>query len=333
MVSQPAQRAGDFWGVMAFFEPHPLPVSLANLRLAAARVRAQGLPLAVVELAFDAAPFRVADEDADLVIRKRSSTRLWHKERLLNLAIAALPASCRYVAWLDADVVFERDAWVEEARRVLEDEIVVQPFATAYWLGDGEHQVTGPRPQGLGEGLEMAGFAATMAGAEDRRGTLSDFTRHGHCGFAWAARRDFLARHGLYDRAIIGAGDAVAAHAFAADADYLRGRNFMLRNFTPAERHAIGAWGTPLAAETGGRMGWVAGRVLHLYHGPFRARQYQARHDILREGHFDPAADIALDESGCWRWATDKPALHASVAAYFAARAGAAPAAPAGATA
>lgn len=333
MVSQPAPRAGDFWGVMAFFEPHPLPVSLANLRLAAARARAQGLPLAIVELAFDDAPYRLEDGDADLVIRRRSPARLWHKERLLNLAVAALPASCRYVAWLDADVVFERDGWVEDARRALDHDIVVQPFSSAYWLREGETAVDGPRPRGLGEGLEMPGFAATMAGTEDRRATLADFLRHGHCGFAWAARREVLSRHGLYDRTIIGGGDAVAAHAFAADTDYLRGRHFMLRSFTTAERRAIAAWGTPVAEETRGRMGWVPGRVLHLYHGPFRARQYEARHDILRQGDFDPAADLALDDTGCWRWATGKPALHAAVAAYFSARADATTAQAAGAPA
>ena len=31
-------------------------------------------------------------------------------------------------------------------------------------------------------------------------------------------------------------------------------------------------------------------------------------------------ADIAIAETGCWRWATDKPDLHRYVRDYFAAR-------------
>ena len=32
---------------------------------------------------------------------------------------------------------------------------------------------------------------------------------------------------------------------------------------------------------------------------------------------FDPQADIALAESGCWRWSSDKPELHRAVAEFF----------------
>jgi hypothetical protein len=35
---------------------------------------------------------------------------------------------------------------------------------------------------------------------------------------------------------------------------------------------------------------------------------------------FDPAADIAVDSSGCWRWNSDKPAMHEFVRGYFATR-------------
>ncbi|MGE3277001.1 MAG: hypothetical protein AB7O67_17960 [Vicinamibacterales bacterium] len=314
----------EFWGLTAFFDTAGSSLVLANLQRFSTRVRAQGLRLAIVELAFGDAPFRVPATWGDLVLRHRARDVMWQKERLLNAGVAALPAACRYVAWLDGDLLFENDQWVGETRARLDDYPVVQPFECAAWLDEGAETARPGLPRGMGEGHTLPGFACTLAGCDDRAVALADFDRHGHTGFAWAARRDLLATHGLYDRAILGGGDFIAAHAFAADADYLRGRHWIARDLTPAERQAIAAWGRPVAAATGGRIGWTPGRVLHQYHGPASGRRYVERMQILRAANFDPIHDIAVDAGGCWAWATDKPALHAAVAGYFADRAAAA---------
>jgi hypothetical protein len=213
---------------------------------------------------------------------------------------------------------------VDDTRTRLERHPVVQPYGTACWLADG--QVTAPpvMPPGMGEGHELAGFAAGLEAAADRRAALALYDTAGHTGFAWAARRDLLDRHGLYDRAILGGGDLLAAHAFAADTDFLRGRNLYTRELTRAERAACSAWGAGVAAETGGRIGFTPGRVCHLFHGPFGSRKYLERLQILKDAAFDPMADIAADANGCWRWNSDKPELHERARDYFTARAAAA---------
>src|SRR5208282_4620990 len=66
--------------------------------------------------------------DADLLIQLPCRDVLWHKERLLNLALRRLPPTCRYVAWLDCDVVFTRHDWAEGAREALERNALIQPF-------------------------------------------------------------------------------------------------------------------------------------------------------------------------------------------------------------
>lgn len=313
----------DFWGITAVFVPADTPHVLANLQRFSDGVRRQGLSLLVVELAFGDAPFRVPDAAADHIVRLRTTTVLWHKERLINLGLKHLPAACRYVAWLDADILFENDAWVAATRARLADTVVAQPFATACWLPEGATEAPDRLPDGdlvdL-EGREMPGFAAAVDRADDRRRALALNDRYWHTGFAWAARRDFLDRHGLYDRAILGGGDLIAAHAFAADMDFLRGRHLYLRSITPAERRAIGAWGEAVARDTGGQVGWIPGRVSHLYHGPLAARRYVERQRILRDAGFDPATDVAVDEQGCWRWSSAKPGLHAQVLEYFVSR-------------
>lgn len=310
---------GDFWGISAVFVPTASSAILSNLRLFSDGLRRQNLPLLVVELAFGDKPFVVPDTCADRVVRLRTDTVLWQKERLLNVAVAALPPECRYVAWLDADILFENDTWVADTRDRLADTPVVQPFDTACWMLDGMTRAPADLPEGHLDGHQAAGFAAALAAADDRARHLAGYA--GHSGFAWAAGRALIARHGLYDRAILGGGDFINAHAFAGDHRFIQGVHLYLRDVTKAERAAITAWGTAVSRETGGRIGWTPGRVCHLYHGPLTQRGYMTRTRILREAAFDPLSDIAEDVNGCWRWNTDKPELHRRTWEYFASRA------------
>jgi hypothetical protein len=322
--------SGDaFWGITAVFVPAAAPHVLANLQVFSDGVRRQGLSLLIVELAFGDEPFQVPDAAADRIVRLRTTTVLWHKERLINLGLRHLPAHCRFVAWLDADILFENEQWVAATREQLDHVVVVQPFEVACWLPEGATAAPDHLPAGhLSdlEGRQIAGFAAALDQSDDRRRALAVNDQYWHTGFAWAARRDFLDRHGLYDRAILGGGDLIAAHAFAADTDFLRGRHLYLRSIMPAERAAIGVWGERVAVDTGGRVGWTPGRVCHLYHGPLAGRRYVERQQILRDADFDPGTDLADDATGCWRWNSAKPALHTQVFDYFVSRAtGAAP--------
>ncbi len=41
------------------------------------------------------------------------------------------------------------------------------------------------------------------------------------------------------------------------------------------------------------------------------------RHAALRGFDYDPYRDIALGEAGAWRWASDKPEMHAWLRDYF----------------
>jgi len=312
--------AGEMWGIATYFNATGSPWLPANLRRFCAGVRRQGLKLLIVELAPDGGRYEVADELCDLVVRRRGASLLWQKERLLNLGIAELPPECDSVVWLDADVVFERDDWVAATRQRLETCAAVQPFESACWLGPYESGAPREMAPGLGEGKTQRGMAATLADHPNRRRALADHFLHGHPGFAWAIRREVIERHGFYDRAVLGGGDTIQGHALYGDADFWRGRNFYSRELTRHELSAVAEWSAPLADDVSGRIGWVPGRVLHLFHGEMARRRYVERLQILKENDYDPRADIALDPSGCWRWSSEKPALHAAVAAYFAQR-------------
>ena len=318
----PTFLPGETWGVTCYFNPTGSPTLRDNVRLFSQGVRAQGLKLLIVELAFGHAPFEIAEGFAEVVIRRRSDAVLWQKERLLNIGIKHLPAACDKVVWLDADILFENSSWVEETRRLLESYVVIQPYQTACWLPRGCCAAPQSLPRGLGEGHAMPGMALTLAQRADRRRALSDYFEHGHSGFAWAARREVLDSHGLYDRRILGGGDIVIAHSLYGDTDFWRGLNFYCRQMTRKEIASVAEWGRAIHEDVRGSIYYTPGRVLHLWHGSIARRDYLDRQKILKENDYDPNTDVALDAEGCWRWNSVKPDLHHRARAYFAAREG-----------
>ena len=305
-----------------FYDPLGSGLLLDNLLAFSAQVRNQGLKLLVVELAFGDLPFVIPNHAADSLVRVRSSVVLWQKERLLNLGISRLPAVCDKIAWLDADIVFENPDWVKETARMLERFVALQPFETAYWRRPAETGAPpASAPRGLGDGCRMPSMASVVSHHPNPRTVLADYFEHGHSGFAWAARRDVLQRHGLYDRSILGGGDIVIAHSLFSDSDFWRGRNWFCRQMTKPEISLAAAWGRRLAGDVQGSVSHVPGEVVHFWHGSVARRGYMERMKILLRHDFDPATDIAVDpHNECWRWATHKPLLHDEVANYFSLR-------------
>ena len=95
----------DVWAITCYFNPVGYRSRLGNYRVFRRHFGAL-LPLVTVELACDAA-FQLDREDAEIMIQLRGGDELWQKERLLNIALAALPRACRTVAWLDCNVVYQ----------------------------------------------------------------------------------------------------------------------------------------------------------------------------------------------------------------------------------
>lgn len=300
------------WGITTYFNPVGYATKLPHLQRFAARVRAQQLPLLVVELAYGDAAFEVPDDAADRVVRVRSDAVLWQRERLVNIGVAQLPAGCDKVLWLDADLLFGNDRWVADTSQRLDDVPVVQIFETACYLPRGVET-----PDAPADATVVRGIGATLDGHPDRLRALADYLRHGHTGFGWAFRRADVARHGLYDALVVGGADIVMAHAFYGDAAFFEGRNWYTRRLPSAVVSHAAEWAAPYLQQVEPRVGFTPGTVYHLWHGDLGARQYTERLAILREEAFDPRTDLRPNADGCWTWGSDKAGLHARVRDYF----------------
>src|SRR5690348_10790032 len=105
-TTRPADRyapAADLWVVTAYFNPAGFRSKRRNYDLFRDRIAAAGIPLVTVECALGGRPFELPHGPD--VRRVHGRDVMWQKERLLNVAIAGLPAGCRKVAWLDADIL------------------------------------------------------------------------------------------------------------------------------------------------------------------------------------------------------------------------------------
>jgi hypothetical protein len=299
------------WGITSYFNPAAYRSRRANYATFRQRL---AVPLITVELSFDG-DFQLAPEDADILVQLRGRDVMWQKERLLNVALERLPDDCTAVAWLDCDIIFERHDWPERALAALDDAVLVQPFDVAYEL---------PRdalPEDVRRSEVEPGqpsFARQLTDAVLSNGVLEAWRVNGdrttlRDGYAWVGRRDVLQRHGFYDARVTGGSTRdLACAALGAFDPLVDGRPM-----TGAQRAHLLEWARSFHASVQGRIGCLEGAVYHLWHGDLENRRYTVRHTELLRHEFDPARDIALDEAGCWRWASDKPALHAHVREFF----------------
>jgi hypothetical protein len=306
----PSVLNGEVWGITTCFNPAGYKNKIDHVRKFATGARRQGLKLLIVEAQFRNKDFVVPDDLADIVVHVQAQDILWLKERLINLGVRNLPARCDKVVWLDADVLFEDPVWVEKTAALLNRFIVVQPFSRAFLLEPGfdfplPYSSGDPKPRGV---QGMAGGTAF----EEAYSARSNQVR-GHPGFAWAIRREALQKTDLYDRFICGGADSVVASAMYG----VLPQDLLDNICAPRQRGHVLDWMQSFYAQVRGSVGWVEGNLFHLWHGSFKNRNYLMRHQEVLAADYDPLEDIALDDGGCWRWATNKPLLHSAVARYF----------------
>jgi hypothetical protein len=151
---------------------------------------------------------------------------------------------------VDADILFSDPSWYQSTSSLLATHHAVQPFEEAIWLEPDNRQI------------------ATRVECAAKHGPIEPF----HPGFAWAFQRDWYRKYGYYDYAITGGGDATSVAAWfrvklnREICDFPTYQNFYTK--VGSAKH---------------RIGYIRGKVFHLWHGSLQNRQYRSRHAILRD--------------------------------------------------
>jgi hypothetical protein len=250
----------------------------------------------IVECAFGDRAFEL--ETGPCIVHVRTSALLWQKERLLNHLISLLPPRFTKIAWVDGDILFEELDWAPRTSDMLDRWPIVQMFETVERL-PGPSMETPPAPQ------RWPSWAAVHLRDPELAAT-GTFDKHGHTGFAWAARRSLLEFHPLYEYCLAGTGDHVMAHAMTGAASGPCIRRLIgagTRHFKHFER-----WAQPLFEEVRGAVHAVPGNILHIWHG--KPSPYLERTGELRQFDFDPDKHLRVAPNGCLEWIGHHPDLH-----------------------
>jgi hypothetical protein len=266
-----------------------------------------------VELSFDGR-FELTDEDADILVQLSGGAVLWQKERLLNLAIKAVPTNTENVAWLDCDVLLERADWVDEANGKLDEFNVVQLFSEVVHVDPEDCE----KQSDHRNGHAYAPGVASLSNARDLLlvGRPEKFVLKKvrfNPGLAWAAKRKVLEDCGFYDAAIVGGGDSLMAYAMYGRFEALIER-FLL---DPTRRQHYLKWAIPFHKSIAESVGHVSGTIYHLKHGDIKNRGYFDRQDGLAGFDFNPDIDLRIGANGAWHWARPRPDLEDFLRNYF----------------
>ena len=281
-----------------------------------------GLPnvqLHLIEIAYGDRPFDIADPATypnDIALR--TSTELFHKENLLNLAVARFPPGWQYGAIVDADFHFSRHDIALETIHQLQHYEFVQMFSS-YTDLSGEHYGHGHRPiasnngavynyiqNGMPAGFGKGGWA--VKGANGYGGT-----RVGATGGAWAFRKTaFNTVGGLLDRCILGHSDWFMFFGLLSEP----APDMHNASYSAGYQNYIAAWQQRASLLTK-NIGYVDGHAQHHWHGSKTARAYGTRDKILVDHGYDPTTDVFQDWQGVLQLSTQKPRLRDAVRRYF----------------
>ena len=289
-------RAHQLHVFCSHFNPRRFASRVKNYEAFACYMECAGVVLHTVELAFGDRPFEVTDPANPRHLQLRTTSELFHKERILNLAIqraCQMHPEIRYLAWIDADVTFADPRWAQEAVEMLQHFHVLQMFSTAHNLGP-NHEVLASYT-----GIIRAWRDSGTLSWNDGKTPRDPYDLQHHPGFAWAATRWALDQvGGLFDLCIAGSGDTHMAAALCGD--WTWAFPAALRD-TPYGQ-ALFNWFRRAERSIEHNVGCMDGAVFHAWHGRASQRGYNTRYGLLVEHGFNPTNDLQDDVQGGLAW-------------------------------
>jgi hypothetical protein len=310
----------SLWAVTAFFNPAGYRSRLGNYRCFRRQLR---VPLLTVEWS-ETGAFQLGDDEADRLLRLSGGDLMWQKERLLGIAARHLPDDCEAVLLIDADILLPGDSWPERLRELLPFHPVVQPFREVHHLAP-VTPAEGSGPDDLGSAPHQPGFylarqsfadhvlhgiqptaapTVMLNASPEQQQEVKRLTARPSFGHAWAVRRDWLERVGLYEHAVAGSGDLAFAMAIAGRAEEFC-RTYPLNG---AQQSHYLRWAACAAQEAGpGRISRLDDTAVHLFHGHLNRRSYRSRLEVLAASGFDPGRDLTAAPGDPFTWVASSP--------------------------
>ena len=193
-------------------------------------------------------------------LQVRSNSCLFYKEQLYNLLVPKIPEQYTKLVFMDADIIFNQNNWIDEISKALETHDIVQPFQNAVWLDPTLKKF-------IKKNYSVVYFFKHPEKFQNPDPYLN------HCGFAWALRRDFFNKiGGFFDKSLLGSGDSLLANICnKAPID------FSIVNYISSE-YKVWLSKIPIPEI---KFTYLPMFVFHMFHGSIKNRQYGSRYNLL----------------------------------------------------
>jgi len=224
-----------------------------------------------IELSFND-DFFIEDENV-IKIKGTEENILWQKERLLNIALENLPKEYTNVAWIDCDIIFENENWVEEVNEKLKDYKVLHLFENVERID--------------GDDLSIIEKSKSIIKLIEEQNQIITKLVEGKPGFAWAIRREVIDVIKFLDTQIIGGSDSLMFYSFVST---YRKTGLLNDNWFSEFIN----WYNISSVEIGMSVYYIKGNIKHLYHGKRLNRKYNSRYSILNDIGFYPKKDLII---------------------------------------
>jgi hypothetical protein len=277
-----------------------------------------GAYLVTIECAFGERKevYKTVVNDRHTILHVRTTSEIWLKENLINLAAQHLPTDWKYMAWIDADIHFLRHDWVGETLHQLQHYHVVQMFSVALDVD----------PNHIPYGINYSFMHDYVTGVPDKaKKNNIDACYYDepcssglkinrwHPGFAWAIRRQaFNDLGGLVDWAILGSADNHMARALIGQV----GKS-VPNSVQPEYRKLLETWQERAERYINRNVGYVAGTIHHMFHGAKANRRYLDRWQILTKNENQPSLDLKKDWQGLYQLTERNYKLRDDIRNYF----------------
>lgn len=294
----------EFWVITSFFNPAKFNALLQNYFIFSNELKRQNVNLLTVECSFDG-EYQIPENNN--VIRLSSNSIMWQKERLINYGVSHLPKECKYYAWIDCDIIFTNDNWVNLAIEKLQTNNIIQLFKKVIYLPPEKIKFDGEKMSQV-QGVVWQKIIHKNW-LQRRKNKNLPFSAP---GFAWACQRHFFDDlGGIYDKNIVGSGDTFLVDCYF---DSWEIHGFAKKFTEPMKKHMMN-WCKQLRSKNP-KIDYIPVDIWHLYHGSLKNRRYMDRHDVILNHNFDPMTDIRL-ENNVYEWNSNKSEMHYEIKQYF----------------
>lgn len=242
----------------------------------------------------------------------KSDQLLWQKERVINYLAEKMPDSIKYIAFIDGDVLFSDDNWVQEAKNKLDqkENLFIQPFSDVYYLPKNHYRNHGFYSHST---PSVSSQIIKSGGKNEYINTFNTKNYiYGNPGMCWITKKETLINNPLYDKCIIGGGDTLNLIRWLNLKDIenvpfvKKTKNFIKSFVDDSFKNEI----------KNIEIDYIDQPIFHLNHGDKVNRKYNERQKIFKDTNFNVSKDLVNDQ-GLYRYVGDNKDFLKLIENYF----------------